>query len=801
MTDPLTTSQTEFEFAALPGGWTLLLALSVLLGLLYVVVLLYRFESRRSASPRLRYSLAAVRCAAILLLAAIATRPVMVEYLERITPATLFVLVDRSTSMQVSDPSLQTSEARQTRTAQVDALLADTVEGQTWLERLGSRNRLELLEFAGATRGIANAETDSESDSFTGAAPTQSGSDALVSTRTDIGQAISDALARAPSAPIAGLIVLSDGQINRGADTDAVAELLTARGAPVFAVGVGAEAEPFNARVLAVRGPGSVPLGDPFPLEVEVAANAPRLSNPGDEASSASASGALEVVVERVSLTQQAEAATEIERRRLDLDPRGVAAATFEIVPESTGAQIYRARIADARDEATQSDNQRSVVVDVVDDQLRVLIVAGRPSYEYRYVTRLLERDETIDVSCWLQSADETAVRDGNTVIDALPRVPSELFEYDVLLLMDADPAGLDSATALLMRRLVDEFGGGLIYQAGTHFGARFMRSAHLGELLATLPVKAEFDLDVRLSEAGTYRTASAQLRVPERARLHPLLDWGSARDNNIAIWQNLPGVWWSLPIRQLKPIAEPLLRRGSERDGAILLATQPFGAGRTLFWGMDGTWRWRGPAEERFNEFWIRAIRYAGAARRQAGSARGRLALSRTLVERGSIVRVEAQLRDADFAPLVQPTVEAIITHEGVQTSMLLDAAPGRVGWFEGRLIANDPGITAVSVTLDDSDVSETLTAYLSVEQPDFELRQVAMNSEVIARLGSVTAESAMLTLTEARALPERIESAAERRVARVGADDLWDQGALLGLLAALLCVEWTLRRRSNLL
>ena len=80
----------------------------------------------------------------------------------------------------------------------------------------------------------------------------------------------------------------------------------------------------------------------------------------------------------------------------------------------------------------------------MLEDQLRVLLVAGRPSYDYRHLTRLLERDRTIELSCWLQSADAHAVRDGNKTLVALPREPAEVFAYDALILLDPDPDELD---------------------------------------------------------------------------------------------------------------------------------------------------------------------------------------------------------------------------------------------------------------------------------------------------------------------------------------------------------------------
>ncbi len=68
-------SRTAFEFAGLPAGWGRLLALLTLVGLCYAVFWLYRREGRAGASSRVRYAMAVVRCAVVLLLAAIWLEP------------------------------------------------------------------------------------------------------------------------------------------------------------------------------------------------------------------------------------------------------------------------------------------------------------------------------------------------------------------------------------------------------------------------------------------------------------------------------------------------------------------------------------------------------------------------------------------------------------------------------------------------------------------------------------------------------------------------------------------------------
>ena len=199
--------------------------------------------------------------------------------------------------------------------------------------------------------------------------------------------------------------------------------------------------------------------------------------------------------------------------------------------------------------ESITDDNVRDATVTVLDKQLRVLVVAGGPSYEYRYLLPLLMRDKTINVSAWLQSAEARALRDGKTTITKLPREPEEVFQYDVILLLDPDPADLDAAWAVTVRRWVDEFGGGLLLQAGPQFTTRLLRDPRVQDLVSILPITPDPDADVRLNAQGPYRTHASAVQIPEAALAHPLLALQSDPALSRGVWSALPGVWWYLPV------------------------------------------------------------------------------------------------------------------------------------------------------------------------------------------------------------------------------------------------------------
>ena len=70
------------------------------------------------------------------------------------------------------------------------------------------------------------------------------------------------------------------------------------------------------------------------------------------------------------------------------------------------GRYEYTVSIAVDREEKNYDDNQQTVRVVAGDQSLQVLLLAGSPTREYRWLTDALLRDEGIQAAVWLASAD-----------------------------------------------------------------------------------------------------------------------------------------------------------------------------------------------------------------------------------------------------------------------------------------------------------------------------------------------------------------------------------------------------------
>lgn len=814
-------AETEFIWTHAPSSWAAIAAVLLAAAALYLVWWLYRRES--GTCPRaVRVLLAAIRIACILVLALVLMGPALAVTLRRSLEPYVVLLLDDSLSMSLRD---RYDDAGTERLAAVTGRTPDALAAEhparaevvnallrrndaRFLRRLQAVGRVRVMTFSDRVRlrdaiGLdpeAVLPEGEEAADETARVPKDPPVPPLApsGTATNLARAVREALDSAAGSPLAGVVLVSDGQHTSGADPRAAADAAARRGVPILAVGVGDPRPPQNLRTAEVWAPETVFRGDPFAVQARVQAEG--LDR---------AAVRVEFVERRVADDGAETAERVIDRRSVALDPETQeATVAFRHEPAAEGRFVYTVRVEAGPDELLRSDNEKATTVRVVGQRARVLLIAGSPTWDFRLVRTLLLRDKTIDVSCWLQSLDLDMRQDGNTVIERLPSKPEDLFAYDVVALFDPDPSGLDEPWTDLLKRFVGEHAGGLFWVAGPKYTTRFLTTYQTRGLRDLLPVR----LGDGAGEARLFdrpHTRAWPMHVTPDGTEHPLLRFDDDSGAGPGIASALPGVYWSYPAASAKPGATTLIEHGDPRlkvrdDRRPLLVAGRYGPGRVLYMGFDGSWRWRRLGEEVFDRFWVRSIRYLLEGRLMGGRRRGRLATDRDVYAVGSRIAVTARLYDAAFEPLAEPTVPAVVrtAPDAPPQETMLRQVANRPGHYEGSVIAGRVGATRIEVTLPGTGGTGPvrLARQVTVEPPRVEFRDPRLNRALLADLAERSG-GRYYEIDEADRiagdLPDRHETVVVREPPRT----LWDTWRLLALLVGLLTVEWAVRKRYRLM
>ncbi|NOT30969.1 MAG: hypothetical protein HOP15_11025 [Planctomycetes bacterium] len=750
---------------------------------------------RENLSRAMRSTLLALRLSAFVLLGLVLARPVRVERREEVHPAQVLVLVDDSASMRRSD-SYGDEELREAL-EEASGLPPESASRLDLARSVLARDVLPLIARGGYELALYSfAESASPLSDLT-ALGGRGGA-------THLGDALSQALASQRGRHVTDVVIVSDGRSNGGTSPLDAARAAGVAGIPVHTLIVGDTRAEKNAVLELVDAPGESIEGDELGVTVRVRG---RGTPAGERA---------QLLLEEL----EEDGARVLAEQELELTEEGERVVLIASAGPSLpggGERRLRVSIPPLAGETMVDDNRLEFSVHVSPARIRVLFVEGYPRWEYRFVKNLLLRaDKNIDVQCFLLSATKDFPQEASASLGPLSEVPTTraalLENYDVVVLGDVDPYAIspDPEKCEDFLRSLREFveaGGGLLFQAGELHNPRALSNTPLEDVL---PV--QLDATRMLAFEGDTRT-EFRPRLEDPTHPHEILRLSADPAANRALWedpeQGLRGFYWYMPVQKVKPGAQVLLRHPSDVNAQSgenypLMVLGYFPAGRTLFLGVDSTYRWRYRYGDRYlDTFWRNSIRWLALGRLKSGDRRYRIESSRSTYDIEDRVQLEVRVLDEDFRPSEEPTqLVGWSGPDGVEHELLLARESDRPGIYRGGLEPDRPGVYRAWVMGRMAGRSARVSATeFEVVLPSRENQDPAPDPEALRALAAKTG-GVFLELARARALASQFPGGEEQREpisSRL--EDAWDGWHTLFLALLLLSAEWILRKRSELL
>ncbi len=650
----------RLQWSNLPESWGVFVLIAAVAAIIFGVLWLYRRETATCPMP-IKLTLAVIRLVVLLMLVAMLLRPsIFYQQVNEIKPLVSLVR-DASMSFARGDKYRSSEEVAELANATgIDAdkirsgdvprseLLNKVLGNKQLVDAIREKGSIQVVDFSDGTKSVAvipaivrsdsrTADTEKSASEGTSSQATANQEDNSINNRndslirdsipelqpdglgTDIWQALRDSLDNASR--LSAIILVSDGQHNGSEDPTETARLAQSLGIPIFVVGIGDPNPPKNLAVNEVFVRNKAYPDEPF--EVEAILQASSLG------SSAEMPDQIEVqLVEQKLDARTGKAGSEqvVETRNLNVpDSGGRIRVDFQRTINEPGKYIYTVVAPTIAGEINTNDNRRtSGELEVVDEKVKVLLISGLPSWDYQQVQRLLQRDPTISLSCWLQSMDQSRPQEGNEPISRLPRTIEELGQYNMVMMMDPNPAEFDAQWIETLKTFCKNKAGGLLFMAGPQFTAEFVTLNRLQGIRDILPIRlgdTEYITTTQALASATDNQPGNMLLVSHNMD-HPVLSFHSEPSETQRRWAQMPGVYWSFPAISGKPTARVLIERGDQvgaEGNQPLLVSGRYGAGTILYMGFQGTWRWRLWVSKRSSSidfgfrslgFWLRTVR-----------------------------------------------------------------------------------------------------------------------------------------------------------------------------------------------
>jgi hypothetical protein len=811
----MTRTVTDLRFI---GDWGVWLAVVMALALAGAAWWFYRRETH-AQEGRARWLLPLLRSAIVFFIVLILAGPVLHHRKTIGDLARVLVFVDASKSMGVTDdfmdpsrkvieatsygwlregvlpsnrlgnavkPELLTNEVvvsafqkfdGATRWQRMESLLLNAHDGI--LPRLAKKHNVEVWELAGTKpERIWNAE---QAVPLPKNLPGKPEGDA-----TDLSDAIAERVGQ-KSHERCVVVLLSDGQHNLGSPPLETAKVAGGRNTPIFTVGVGAIERPADLAVTDVTAADTVFVEDRVRGEVSL-----KDDMPAGQSFTLKIEEGSQLLWEKPLITEH----THLRKVEFDFPIKDLVEAKKKAVEGATFTSLplaFKVSIAPLSGEKDANNNAMTFRARAVTQRRKLLLLDGRPRWEFRYLRNMFDRDPQWEVNALVAGTELTDVWERGDKPGQFPPTREALFAYDLIGFGEVPPKLLRDEELEWIKEFVGTRGGGLFFVDGQREALRALAHGPLGALF---PVEW-------LARAG--KELPTGIELTERgAAFGPMRFVGDTKEN-AAVWRSLKPPHWFAPVKAL-PGAEVLLDgiTGTQKQPVIVL--RPFGAGKVLFLGTDETWRWRYDVADKYQDpFWHQM---AAAVMEPPYAVRDKnVALDAGTVNyiAGDAAELRVRLRDDRGRAVTKGQPSAMLFRDGQKVATIsLSADDNRGGAFRGKTGPLAPGsyevrVDAHGLVPQAGDLHAEF--YVSSRGGDAarELADLNCNEELLQQMARASGGE-FYREEDARKLVEKLEPMSKGRIEE-SETILWQSWWWFVPIVGLLTVEWLLRKRSGLI
>jgi uncharacterized membrane protein len=770
----------------------------VVAGVLAVTLLLLFWGYRRLPGGRLRWICATLKALGVAALGLCLLEPTWLGQRARPGANLLAIVADNTQSLQVNDPGQRASRGE---------VLRELLDPQKRSWQASLEDNFEVRRFSFDSR-LQSAKEFTELN-FDGRS-------------SGLGSALRTLKERFGGRPLAGIVLLTDGNATDARGIPQDMEGLP----PVYPVVIGGSEPIRDIALQETRVTQAVFEDAPVQVQADVTATGYQ----GD------------TVVAQLLDPSGKKVAEQVLSARRETDRLTF---RFHLRPDKPGLCFYRIRVgtkaemtatADTQKtkEATLANNAQVMVVDRRRGPYRVLYVAGRPNWEFKFLNRALQEDQEIELVGLIRAANrepkfnflgragETSnplfrgfdaqgqeeverydqpvlvrlnTRDEFELRSGFPSKPEDLYSYHAVILDDLEAGFFSPDQALLLQKFVSERGGGFLMLGGMEsFQQGKYQRTPIGDMLPVYLDRAE----------AAHPPGPLRLDLTREGMLQP---WARLRDNEAderSRLADMPALQVLNRIREVKPGASVVATVKDEAGHSYpALVVQRFGRGRSAALTVGDVWRWGFRDAEAHRDMdkawrqWVRSL-IADVPNRVE------LAIEPAPNEAAGTVQLQVRVRDAKFHPVddaaVSLEIQPVLMEEvGAATNVLrfkAEASSREAGLYQASFFPRLSGgyrVTAIVMDTVGTAIGRAEGGW-STDLAAEEFKTLTPNLALLETLATKTGGE----VVSANRLEEFALSLPHRQAPVMDAWSfpVWHTPAMFVVALSCLLAEWGLRR-----
>lgn len=532
----------------------------------------------------------------------------------------------------------------------------------------------------------------------------------------------------------------------------------------------------------------------------------------------------------------------------------------FQFRPKKSGVSFYQLRVALAEaegfglsgktTEATLANNRRVLVVDRGGGPHRILYVAGRPNWEFKFLKRALQEDDQVHLVGLIRIAEraprfefkgrrnETSnplyrgfdkqdelteqydqpvmrrdgVRDKSELAGGFPKKAEELYEYAAILVDDLEADFFTTDQMLLMQKYVSERGGGFLALGGYN---SLVDGGYDGTPAGNM-------LPVYLNQSAKDNpTGEVRIQLTREGMLEP---WMRLRPRESQERERLESMTAFKVLSQVgepKPGATVLMTAREESTGTEYpaLAVQRYGRGKTAAMMIGDLWRWQMRDYARTGEqpkAWRQLIRWLIADAPQPIE----MTIHRVQDDANQSVQIAIRVKDKQFRPMENAAVRLAVksltlkdSREAVNSAVsgaaaavhtnsvqiTAESSPHEIGLYEAVYVPRQTGGYAVEAVITDRNgltVGQAEAGWSSDPAAE-EFQSLHPNRELMRQIASQTGGQ-VVNAAELNDFAKKLP-ALQAPVVEEWTSPIWHKFWMFALAIGCFILEWGVRRAQG--
>ncbi len=764
--------------SSLQVNWPLPLALVLVLYAAFLALAVWLYSSERgNCSQWLRGVMAVLRFSLLVLVVWMLAGWNWLRV--RTEPPELVIAVDVSESMQTNDgassatgtASVASNSSAQTTRLQRAQQLLRLSDAQ--LADLNSRYHLRLYAVADDALQVNSQVAVAQEDL---AKLTDSNALDFKKNASRLGDSLSRIVQRQAGRGTAAIVFFSDGITTSGTSLSDAAERARRAAIPIQAITLGRQSAQPDLRVTDLLCEDRVYLGDRVTIDATIAAS--------------------EVQDQSVSLNLLDTATGKVlaQKSVRVSSAQGQQTVQLEFIPDKPGELKLKVALEPLTGEINVANNAIEHPIVVENRTIKVLLVFGNPSYEFRFLKHFLERSTensenrsaSFELKSVLQDGDLDYVLQDSSAQRFVPSDTSVLEDFDAFIFGQFEPNIIPRGAQQAIVRAVTQGGAGCIFVAAE---GSFVQRLSGTPLASLLPIESA----EKSVFHGAFSVASTKLGESSLP-----LQWASGAAERSGIGKKLPPLQSILRVQGLKPGAQVLAEAVSKSDERNpLLISQFAGAGRSVLLATDETYRWTGAfgSDAIHQTFWGQTLRWISRGKLSSLNQAELLVEPKQSVV-GSPVRLRLRLPTGISLP--EATTVRLSSSDGGVRSETLARIAGTSNSYQcilNQLGAGNYRAVVTSPTLTDQPAVDFSVTSPPGEQANLQADSAAMKQLAVASRGKQYDDS------NAGDWLKELPAGRPTRLGSLPPEPIWNSAWIAALFVGLITAEWLLRRHARLM